>query len=185
MVQGQWQPGIGDPTWIGWLTVTAYFLTALLCGVCCQRSRWRSGLWLIFCLVLMLLGINKQLDLQSWLTAFGRQVALENGWYQQRRQVQLDFIVVLGLTAIAVLVGLVRVLLVERQYRPTSGLSSGLALMGLGFLVCFVVIRAASFHHVDRLLRWQLGGLTMNGFLELMGIGLIAMGAMVNLRRLR
>ena len=181
MVQGQWQPGIGDSTWIGWLTVTAYFLTAVLCGGCWLRSR-QSGLWLLLCLILIFLGINKQLDLQSWLTAFGRQVALENGWYRQRRQVQSEFILILGLMAIAVLAGLGQLIYWERRNHRFFAF---LALVGLGFLTCFIVIRAASFHHVDQLLRWQWGGFTMNGFLELMGIGFIATGAILNLLRLR
>lgn len=189
MVQGQWQPGIGDPSIIGWLTVVAYFLTAILFGLCwvwprfIARQRYRSpgGFWLFLAVVLMILGINKQLDLQSWFTEFGRQVAIENGWYRQRREVQFQFIMALGLMAIAVFIGLGRLWYVNRQRRPSSRLALGLAVLGLGFLVCFIVVRAASFHHVDHLLRWQLGGLTMNGLLELLGIGLIATGAILRL----
>jgi hypothetical protein len=185
MVEGRWQPGIGDPTWIGWFTVVAYLLAALLCGVCWFRSRWRSGFWLFLGVVLILLGINKQLDLQSWLTAFGRQMALENGWYHQRRQVQIEFMIILGLMAIAVFSRLGVVLYGEYKRRRVSSLSSGLSLAGLGFLACFIVIRASSFHHVDQFLGWQWAGLTMNGFLELTGISLMAIGAGLNLRRLR
>jgi hypothetical protein len=189
MVQGQWQPGIGDPSIIGWLTVVAYFLTATLCGLCwvwprfIARQRYRSPgeFWLFLAVVLIILGINKQLDLQSWFTEFGRQVAIENGWYRQRREVQFQFIMALGLMAIAVFIGLGRLWYVNRQRRPSSRLALGLAVLGLGFLVCFILVRAASFHHVDHLLRWQLGGLTMNGFLELLGIGLIATGAILRL----
>ena len=87
--------------------------------------------------------------------------------------------------AIAVLSSLVAVLYVDRKRRPSFGFSSGLSLIGLGFLACFVVMRAASFHHVDQLLRWQFAGLTMNGFLELSGIGLMAIGAILNSRQSR
>jgi len=180
MVEGQWRPGIGDPTWMGWLTVAAYFLTAVLCGACWFSSRRRSGVWLFLCVVLTFLGINKQLDLQSWFTEFGRQVALENGWYRQRREVQFQFIVALGLMAIAVFIGLGRLIYLDRRGQHFSYF---LALIGLGFLACFVVVRAASFHHVDLFLRWQWAGLTMNGVLELSGIGLMAMGAMLSLQR--
>ena len=188
MVQGQWQPGIGDPSVIGWFTVVAYFFAVILCGLCwvwprfiVRQYRPQVEFWLFLAVVLTILGINKQLDLQSWFTEFGRQVALENGWYRQRREVQSQFIMALGLMAIAVFIGLGRLWYVNRKRRPSSGLALGLAVLGLSFLACFIVIRAASFHHVDHFLRWQLWGLTMNDFLELLGIGLIAIGAIVRL----
>ena len=42
----------------------------------------------------------------------------------------------------------------------------------------FVVIRAASFHHVDALLASRLGGLKWNWILELGGILIVAVGAL-------
>ena len=41
----------------------------------------------------------------------------------------------------------------------------------------FVVIRAASFHHVDAFLASRLGGLRWNWILELGGILIVAVGA--------
>ena len=32
-----WEPGIGDPTFIGWFTVFAYLIAAVLCGVNAAR----------------------------------------------------------------------------------------------------------------------------------------------------
>lgn len=191
VVNGQWQPGIGDPTPIGWITVIAYFLAAILCGVRWGLPRFRPAqswryrpngtLWLWLAVLLLLLGINKQLDLQSWFTVVGRQMALDNGWYRQRREVQVQFIIVLGLSAIAVLFGLGRLWVLESHRAISSRWGSGLALLGFVFLCGFVMLRAASFHHVDQLLRGQWLGLTVNGFLELLGIGLVAAGAWLSI----
>ena len=77
MRDGRWRPGIGDPTFLGWVTVAAYFAAALACGRAWRLDR-RARLagdrsssptfWLILSLLLAFLGINKQLDLQSLLT---------------------------------------------------------------------------------------------------------------------
>ena len=48
---------------------------------------------------------------------------------------------------------------------------------GAVFLVVFVVVRAASFHHVDILLRSEALGLRVNALLELSGIACIGWNA--------
>ena len=100
MVDGRWRPGIGDPTVVGWLTVVAYLVAALGCG----RAAWRepgpggrgrpgpSTFWLCLAAMMVLLGINKQLDLQSLFTWVGRRVLAGRGLYQDRRQFQALFI---------------------------------------------------------------------------------------------
>jgi len=179
IINGHWQPGIGDPTFMGWFTVMAYFITAVLCLICAlphrfalslqrvSRNRW---LWGFFAILLVVLGINKQLDLQSLVTVVGKELALSQGWYQQRRMVQVQFIVGIVIAAVFLLTLIGRAIYAERRtYR--------LALLGLMFLSCFIVIRASSFHHIDSLLRWQLLGFRMNWILEIGGIVCIATAA--------
>ena len=91
---------------MGWIITVAYFVAAFLC--------WRAGLaekkqslisefpknyWLWFGLaaVLLVLGINKQLDLQTLLISLGRGIAIECGWYDSRRQIQIDFVLLAAL----------------------------------------------------------------------------------------
>ena len=52
------------------------------------------------------------------------------------------------------------------------------AAVGLGFQSAFIVIRAASFHHVDQLLRIQLAAIKMNLLLESVGLLLVLLAAM-------
>jgi len=51
-------------------------------------------------------------------------------------------------------------------------------LIGTVFVVAFVTIRAASFHHVDTLIGTPVAGLRMNWILELGGIACVALAAL-------
>lgn len=173
MRDGHWVAGIGDPSVIGWLTVLMYAFSALLCAT----AAWRSSalppsqrFWLVLVVLLLALGVNKQLDLQSWLTAYGRDLALAQGWYARRQWVQLVFIVTIGLLALVGLLWLRHGLAdLWRRHR--------LACWGLVTLLCFVLMRAASFHHIDLLLHLHWGPVSGNGLLENTGLVLIAAGA--------
>jgi hypothetical protein len=179
IINGHWQPGIGDPTFMGWFTVVAYLITALLCLISAlphrlvfplQRGSQIRWLWGFFAILLLLLGINKQLDLQSLVTVVGKDLALSQGWYQQRRMVQTQFIVGIVMAALLLVSVIGRAIYAERR-------TYLLALLGLIFLCCFIVIRASSFHHVDALIGWQVVGLRMNWILEIGGIACIAIAA--------
>jgi len=177
-----WRPGIGDPTFMGWLTVVAYGLAAIVCwmaGRSDQRAHPQSGysshprVWFGLAVLLTLLGINKQLDLQTWFTLSVKSLARAQGWYDERRVFQVLFIValaILGMVGIAILCFLVR------KHRQQIFL----ALVGAVFLTCFVLIRAASFHHVDQMIGFSLGGFKMNWAIELGGISCIGLGAWRN-----
>jgi hypothetical protein len=91
---GRWEAGIGDPTVIGWVTVAAYAVAALLSLRCARRAAepLEFRFWAVLSVALVLLGINKQLDLQSLVTQVGRDLAFAQGWYENRRIVQAAFI---------------------------------------------------------------------------------------------
>lgn len=185
-VGDEWLPIIGDPTIMGWLTVVAYFVAAFLCWRVALLTRRgfppgsipsRTIFWLLFAGFLVFLGINKQLDLQTWMTVLGKRLAKSEGWYGHRRPVQVVFI---GTVFLAGIAGLALLLWLSygswRRY--------GLALAGGVFLACFILIRAASFHHVDLFLGARVVGVKMNWILELGGIGAIALSAIQNLQSL-
>jgi hypothetical protein len=180
VVQGRWRPGIGDPTVMGWVTVAAYFVAVAGCFLAARReplpdgtrrSRSRpSKFWLLLAGVLVALGINKQLDLQSLATQIGRDVI--KGWdlYQERRGLQAGFILAIALVcagSLALFLWAARRNLARRW--P--------AIVGMLFILGFVVIRAASFHNVDALLAARLGGVKWNWIFELSGIGVVGLTA--------
>lgn len=172
-IHGRWEPGIGDPTMIGWITVVAYGVAMALCYRCYRKMPpgKERRFWLGMTLVMTFLGINKQLDLQTWLTEFGRDMALEYGWYERRRMVQALFI---GWLILLAVVSLQRLAVWLKQLsRYARRAATGLVLLTL-----FVVIRATSFHHVDRMLGISLDGLRVNVILELGGVGVIVFAAL-------
>ena len=176
---GNWSPGIGDPTIGGWITVVLYALAAWACHRISRLERRRLValsanerlIWRLLASGMIALGINKQLDLQSALTELGRILALEYGWYENRRQYQEAFIAAVPIIGLTVLIAML--ILVRASPRPTLWACTGAA-----GLIVFVAIRAASFHHVDKILGWHLGGLPLNWVLEMGSLSVIGWSAL-------
>ena len=177
--QIRWRPGIGDPSFMGWFTVAAYAAAAVLCFIAARRclaavdarqARRRRRIWLGVGVLMAFLCINKQLDLQSLFTDIGRAVAKHGGWYGERRAVQRWFVIAVaaaGAMTFVIIAWKIRSILRENI----------VLLLGLISLLTFIVIRAASFHHVDVLIGSELLGIRVNWILELTGIALIATSA--------
>jgi hypothetical protein len=175
-----WQPGIGDPSAMGWVTVGAYFLTSLITLRLVLYSRQRfpadtrlsqRRFWLIVCLLMLALGINKQLDLQSLITAMGRYYAARDGWLEYKRYVQVGVIIsIMAVAALSLLLFFFRM----RNLLKTNWL----AFAGLTCLLVFVVSRATSFHHMDTFINSWFLGARVNWLLELGGLAAIALSAL-------
>ena len=178
-----WRFGIGDPTPVGWLTVVAYAVAAACSAhafLTARASQLRLAtadpgeasdqraikqLWFVISITMVVLAVNKQLDFQSLLIQEARKRAYAQGWYDDRRRYQVDFIAGVVLTGLLITIGLT--VWLRHVLRRVI-----LAVTGLSTLVLFVVIRATSLHDVDRAL--SLGGdLRVNWVIELGGIGLI------------
>jgi len=185
---GQWLPGIGDPTPIGWVTAVAYLVAAGLCFAALPGvGRWRRDpklvrkeriLWWVLGLLLVFLGLNKQLDLQTAFTELARMLARDEGWYAKRRTFQEGFILAIVLWTGLGLGGL---------FYLTFRLSpwTRVAAAGTCLVAAYVIIRAASFHNVDLFIMSQVGGLRVNWIFELGGILIIIAAAGLRLRQLR
>lgn len=174
----RWDPVIGDPSAMGWLTVAAYAAAAALALAASARvppgapaRGLERGFWLAAAAALALLAANKQLDLQSFLTATGRCLAKAQGWYEDRRAVQAGVIAALSAAVLVAGAGLTWRL--RRTLRRT-----GPAVAGLVLIAAFVLVRAVGFHHVDALIDLRLGTARMNWVLELGGIAVFAAGGL-------
>lgn len=169
--------GVGDLSLLGWAVFLAYFAVAALCyraAALCWRegdpSRRLCWFWVSLAGILVLLGVNKQLDLQVWLNAFGRQLAESEGWYPNRRLAQVTFFA--GFSAVVVSGGLWMLWLAHSQLRRVLGV-----LLGMMALGTFLLLRAISFDVVD--LRTYLWGIKLHEILEMLGICLIGVAAVV------
>lgn len=171
---GDWSPGIGDPTLAGWITVGLYLVAAAFVARVLRgrrasgpRERW---FWVGLFGCLLLLGVNKQLDLQSALTELGRIVLRQHQLYDSRREVQRVFIEAIAVTGLAA--GLALAWLVRGTPAATR-----VALGGAVALILFVVVRATSFHRIDLLIGARLLGMRLNSILEMGSLLVITAGA--------
>lgn len=174
----RWTPQIGDPTLAGWVTVAAYLACMALAISVWRRTPLRAERWFwgILALAMAALAVNKQLDLQSALTATGRCLAQLQGWYGERRNFQRQVIVALLAGMLAGLT--VGLWLLRRHLRR-----NGIALCGLAVVAGYVAIRAVGFHHMETLINtWALQGVRFNFIFETSGLGLIGLNAAVLLR---
>jgi hypothetical protein len=162
---------VHDQGALAWFVVAGYLIAAFLAFRAASATAGRErGFWLVTGIVMVLLGINKQLDLQNDLTDFGRAAAHAEGWYSWRRDVQGLFLLVMALGAAAIAA------LLWRWLRDSS-LSVKVAAMGLVILLAFIFIRAASFHHIDYWVTIPVAGMRSGWWLELLGIAVISWAA--------
>jgi len=175
-----------DSSSLAWLTVIAYLIAAALCAGAALRAerifrdaytRQHRLIWGLLALGMLLLGLNKQLDLQTWFTATIKNIAWMGGWYETGRAMQVWFIGALALVGLVVGAGLLWYM--RRVWRHYWLLS-----LGVLFIARFVVVRAAGFYGVElpRLSQFT-GGFQINWLLEFLGAAVIAFAAGINLKR--
>jgi hypothetical protein len=162
-----WNPKIGDPSLLGWLAVTGYILAGLACLSVILKGE-RRGFWIGLLIFLVILGLNKQLDLQAAVPLFGKCVAKAQGWYEGRRILQYGVVLVL-------LIGSAWTL--WRIARSMQGIR--LAVAGLCLILAYIVIRAITFNHVAEALGLPEIPYAIRALIELAGIALILLNAIL------
>lgn len=173
-----WYPWIGDPTIFGWVTVFCYFAAAHLSYKEYKQVKYNHLLgeprfWFSLAIVLIFLGFNKQLDLQTVFTYLVRQLSIQQGWYEERRYYQLIFIIGLAVSMLGLIYAL-RIFLARcwHLYKITW--------VGIILLCFFVLVRASSFHYFDSLIGEQLLGLKINVMMEIGALIIIMFGIYVH-----
>jgi hypothetical protein len=174
-----------DQSIVGYSITAGYLLSSLLlfCSLFYKPDRYDSmgskhstPLWLASATLALLLGINKQLDLQTYLTQWGRDLFRNWGIYTGRRTSQLyASVLMISLIVAAAVYAIVFVRRVGWGLRVT--------ILGLAICLAYVVLRLISIHHVDHWFRVDIGGWKMSWVVELTGVGITLVGAsMTSLR---
>ena len=143
----RYDPLVGDTTAFGWAATFFYFLTAysafrnVRAGVWIRPADRRA--WSIVCVFQLALGLNKQLDIQSWFQTNLHNLVLYFKAYQYHGTVQVMlfyagalFAVFSGLLAVPVFI-------------KASALGRA-GFIGLGIEACYAVFRAAHFQGIAR-----------------------------------
>jgi hypothetical protein len=180
--QFHWRPEIGDSTPLGWLTTAAYVLATIASWAAARRAGRAPGLpngsrslWLLIMVLMALLGLNKQLDLQSLLNEAGRMISFKLGLYGQRRDFQKWFVI--GLLAITSSGALFMIIHFRGFWKQHLLLGSGLVLV-----LAYVTLRAVSFNHVNFPLGRHLENPRTGGLLETAGVAFILLAALIDWR---
>ena len=141
--------------------MAVFAAAALACTLLAASPKGRPErpFWIALAFLMAALAINKQLDLQSAVTAVGRCVAQLQGWYGSRRAMQALFTLILGAVSLA---GLLTLTVAMRRNLARTWPS----VLGAGFVAGFVLVRAVSFTHVDAFLKIPLGALRVTHLLE-------------------
>lgn len=173
-----WRPQIGDPSVIGWVTFVCYFIAAALAYIAAVKYKKNDKkgfcFWGILSFLLIILGINKQLDTQTLLIQIGRIVSENQGWYSERRLVQFIFTCLITLAGFFVFVSIWWMLKNDlRSYL--------LPLTGILILFTFIIVRTAGCDHIDFFHKVNPFKISMNWVLELGGIGIICLAAVRSL----
>ena len=179
LVKGQWKPGIGDPTILGWATTIGYFIAAALCGAYAVYGRRTLGLgprvfWWSLMVSMVLMGFNKQLDLQVPVLQMARQLSQEQGWFAERDVVRKWIIVAFAFTGLILVAWLGWAC--RRVWRKYI-----LAVAGIALLIFFVLVRASGYRLM--ILGFRPGRFPMYDILEVGGILCIGISTLIELRR--
>ncbi len=192
-----WIPGMTGPRLTGSLIVASYLIVAAGCAWALRVARigaqmaerygikdrrvhdrttaYRASFlfWAMLTLWFVTLGVNKRFDLETWLTEFGRQIALDHDWYNARWQLQEMLVIGIVLGGVSVLAALLHLM---RSMLPRHML----AFVGTALLGCFVLARTLSFHHLDTILAIDLLGIRLRSLVELTGIACVGLCAVKN-----
>src|SRR5690606_22333208 len=95
--QHAWHLGVGDPNVPGWTITLGYLATSVFSFMRARHfAAWQAvrhaRFWFMVGLFLLLMGISKQLDLQTPFIASARDLSLHYGFYQHRHGLVIGFI---------------------------------------------------------------------------------------------
>jgi len=159
-----WMKIWGDPIVSGTILVFSYTLIGILTLRNSLRyigkERW---FWSVCGAYFLFQALNTPLDLHAFIFTIGRCLAHSQGWYEMRRQIQIEFLIGVGLVLTLSLLASIAIF-----YRSMVANS----LLVLGVLITFgiTLAKGISFHGGDVNLGMQLGPLKLADWLELSGI---------------
>ena len=142
-VEFRWSLQVGDPTISGWMITLAYLVAGFI-SIKTHRQKNEDEVevqkvWLFLGIILICLGLNKQLDLQTIITDVGRWGATRLNLMEQRHLFKRVFILCLFISLVFFTYYLrIPLKMFMQKYRVVG--------FGCILIVTFVFCRALSFH---------------------------------------
>lgn len=177
--EGHWKDKRGDPTAVGWLT-TVLYLSVFVASIywviqtrAINPNFKYSWFWLGASILILLLGINKQLDIQMLFADLARFYAKLSGIYMNRKPFQqkiISFLATIGISTFSVLLYLLR----------KAPKKMWLTLVGFSILFSFPLIRLVSLHSLEALLYYSVHSVRVVDLIEIVGITIILITAYLN-----
>ncbi len=168
-----WLASLGDFTPLDWVITALYLVASFACwragGPRTREARW----WRWMAVALLLLGINKQLDVQTLLLHALRAALKAGGLYGYKQAISVVFLILL-----AAFVARMTLALVRSGRRMSRGLMT--SFVGLIVLLVFVLLRSAI---IARSGLSQSPVFALHLFVELSGVALCGVGAAAALRK--
>jgi hypothetical protein len=178
-----------------WLLVGAYLASAVLCLRALRAGRLGARLatfmpadidrrraprtgdnrrrvvfWTLLTAGLLLVGLDRRLGVIAWITDAVRQAAIDGGWYDRRRDLQLVLVLALGASGI----GMLAVVAGRARHRLPRHAP---ALIGAAVIGLLLATRALSYHHVDGVLQRGIGPVSLAAMLEATAIAVVTICA--------
>jgi hypothetical protein len=158
----------GDPTPLGWATTALYFIGALRAAGNATKvaSPADRRIWQEMLVALIVLGINKEMDLQSTLIASARAIFKVSGPTVIRDILYAVFLITLFSISGAYI--LKRKLDYSRFARANK-----MAVLGGFFIFGYAIARAISISHLDEAIGINLDSISLLWMLEIIGLMIV------------
>ena len=168
-----WSAFAGDPMLSGTIFMVGYGVTAWMMFRAVRFERGRERIFWRLCGLLFVFQVaNTHLDLHGLVWTTGRCLAKAQGWYEQRREVQVFLLawlaMVAGVILLAVLVTFLR-----------NILGNLLLTLGVVTAVGFTVVKGINYHGLDQIYGGWVGPFRVADFIEFSGVVLAFLAALV------
>ena len=167
----------GDPLLSGAIFMISYGVSALLIfrAARCSTGRER-GYWRMCGFLFIFQFFNTNLDLHALIWTTGRCLAHTQGWYENRREVQLFFLIGLALFAALILLTVMIVFLrnITRNILLTLGVCIALG---------FTLVKGINYHGVEEFYGGLLGPFRVADYIEYSGIIIAFLATLMRLRQ--
>jgi hypothetical protein len=174
-----WMDIWGDPWLSGSIFMISYGVTALLIFKAARQAAARERLYWRLCGSLFLFQVvNTNLDLHALIWTTGRCLSHAQGWYDQRKEIQIALLVGLALF-VAIILFIVFIAFFRNIFRNI------LLTLGVAIAIGFTLVKGISYHGLADFYGRPVGPFHVADLIEYSGILLAFIAAVLRLRQLR